>query len=35
MAQKAKIRREHLAAGGTIEMDESLLQQLRGLGYID
>lgn len=35
MAQKAKIQREHLATGGTIEMDESLLQQLRGLGYIE
>jgi uncharacterized sulfatase len=35
MTQKARIQREELASGGTIEMDEKLLQQLRGLGYIE
>jgi uncharacterized sulfatase len=35
IATKVKIQREHLAAGDTIEMDDSLLQQLRGLGYIE
>jgi uncharacterized sulfatase len=35
IATKVKIQREHLAAGDTIEMDEGLLQQLRGLGYIE
>ena len=35
MTQKARIQREELASGGTIEMDETLLQQLRGLGYIE
>jgi hypothetical protein len=35
MTQKAEIQREHLTTGDTIEMDESLLQQLRGLGYIE
>ncbi len=35
MTQKAQIQREQLTTGDTIEMDESLMQQLRGLGYID
>ena len=35
MAHKADIQREQLTTGDTIEMDESLVQQLRGLGYID
>lgn len=35
MAQKAKIQREYMATGDTIEMDDTLLQRLRGLGYIE
>ncbi|MCB8942254.1 MAG: sulfatase [Ardenticatenaceae bacterium] len=35
MAQRAANQREQVATGDTIEMDESLMQQLRGLGYID
>ncbi len=33
--KKISSLREQQATGGTIEMDESLMQQLRGLGYID
>jgi uncharacterized sulfatase len=36
MTQKLKIQHEKLAAGGTVEVtDEKIMQQLRGLGYID